>query len=58
MTNNTITKCLSESGKIFRFIRVLQNPLIQTTLVINGLLLTDNHFKNYAQIITFAHDLK
>ena len=58
MTNNTITKSLSGTGKFFHFIRVLQNAVSQTTLVINGLTFTDNHFKNYVQIITFAHDLK
>ena len=44
LTNNTVTRCTSASGKIFRFIRVLQNSLVQTTMVINGLTFTDNHF--------------
>ena len=57
-TDNTLTHSVSGSSHSFAMIWVLKNPIVQTSLVINGLNVVENHFKNFMQIVKLSQDLK
>ena len=53
-----MTHSFSDVGRTLAMIWVLKNPIVQTSLVINGLNVVENHFKNFMQIVKLSQDLK
>ena len=58
LTDNSVSKSNSDRKRTTRVVRILQTPILQSTVVINGLSIVDNVFKNYMQIMNTAMDLK